>query len=397
MKITTLIALVLFVAVNPRAIAGMSSSGGERITTEQNPWFLGDESVRYCILRSDDFSMPLERAANVLSEVMSDWTTTLAKLDPTPLETPAGKRRLTLSFTQVPCESAELKIYFGASDDAIQEALKFYAAETVGFALRQSYDQVLGRAKGLVWIAPDQGLQKYRGPMFATDVWTHEVALHNVLLHELGHVFGFPHDDDVKIVDSFMASTFPAAQLEREHFDKATSNELIQRNWRHTTGQFCGENASFPDDMAYFDALFGALSLHFCLRYERNFVGDFGQLYLEQMDGHGQLLKSLPLQGIYGAPAAAPFGSPNVWTDFTLYANYLDPQTNRYQGHAFFKAERSFLEQAWVVVAGKRISVLVGTATSTAVQLQFTVDEPGDDRLRYHVMLLNQDVQGDHH
>lgn len=33
---------------------GMTSSGGELIVSEDNPWFVGERAVSYCVLRPSD-------------------------------------------------------------------------------------------------------------------------------------------------------------------------------------------------------------------------------------------------------------------------------------------------------------------------------------------------------
>lgn len=52
---------------------GMTSSGGEFITTEKNPWFIGVADIRYCINKSENFSVKIDAARKIIKAAIKDW------------------------------------------------------------------------------------------------------------------------------------------------------------------------------------------------------------------------------------------------------------------------------------------------------------------------------------
>src|SRR5688572_27667822 len=68
----------------PPLYGDMTSSGGELLTVEKNPWFIGSKPVHYCIIKGEDFSASLNSSKQVIKEAIDDWTRTLSKLNSIP-------------------------------------------------------------------------------------------------------------------------------------------------------------------------------------------------------------------------------------------------------------------------------------------------------------------------
>lgn len=196
MKLFPAVTSLLFIAT---AQAGtMTSSGTEsRPLTSNNPWYVGEETVRYCIQADSSFSVNIRDASAQIMEAIEDWLMTLKSLRPeTGLsDFAAGKaRRWATRFKAVQCTANhELTFRLGLPSEAVKTALgsdlKFFA----GLALRESFDDATGRTSGTVWLASDIGETRFQGATRVKKFWLEGSNLYNVLLHELGHVMGFPH------------------------------------------------------------------------------------------------------------------------------------------------------------------------------------------------------------
>lgn len=184
------------------AFAGNSSGGGaEFITTERNPWFIGNAPVRYCVERSTTTFSPNDAAIDAaLQSALANWAQTISAMRPAPttFDIFAGSaKNLTTSFIREVCnESTELHFFFGVSNQLIRESLQHLAHYTLSFAKQTEFDPLLGRAKGIIWLSGDIGPEAFQGPHRPGEFWGFGASLYNVLLHEIGHVYGFGHSSN---------------------------------------------------------------------------------------------------------------------------------------------------------------------------------------------------------
>ncbi len=218
---------------------GMTSSGAEFLTTENNPWFIGDEVVHYCIERSDAFSLSREGSSQILRDVFVDWTRTITKLKPieTAFVLPDGKKKnLTLRFEEVDCiQSHELTFLLGVNTPDVETTLNHMARYTAAFAAKVPVSDETGRtSQGMIWLTADRGDKAYAGP--ATPLfWSQPDVFYSVIAHEIGHIFGLQHG-----LDGIMNEDVPARILIRPPKQKVTPAIYEYSGWQNRGDRFCG-------------------------------------------------------------------------------------------------------------------------------------------------------------
>lgn len=202
---------VLFKIPLSFAGGGMTSGGlGDKFhltkETFNAAWFLGDAPVKYCLKVSKTFSMPensesnLESIRSVLKNSLGDWLVTINELNRM-AATARSPYHLATQFSEVECGHGEdLTFYFGVVEDDVKTLLDTAKIAPAAFSFIRSYDEQKGRAKGYVWMCPDQ--LKYRfqnnGPLDGRSSpqdgwWSAKGRVKLVLMHEIGHIFGIPH------------------------------------------------------------------------------------------------------------------------------------------------------------------------------------------------------------
>lgn len=221
---------------------GMVTSGGEYVTTEKNPWFLGTDPVKYCVEHSDaDFSVSKPQIESLIRLSLGEWTHTISQLHqhPTPAEVIGGKRAVVSGNFEAQTEcSAETQLTFilGKRNPEIEETLQHSARYVIAIAKQTEFNDETGEAKGYIWVNADQGPNVYTGPRWKeTGFWQHDKSLKNVLLHEIGHTLGFDHD-----AVGVMGHSVPRnAAMVATNFEQDVSKLLLHR-WYLDRREFCG-------------------------------------------------------------------------------------------------------------------------------------------------------------
>jgi hypothetical protein len=175
---------------------GISSSGtGEFASPAHNPWFIGRGAVSYCIDWTSDFSLSKDRSSQVVEGVLADWVRSISTQEIAPFK---GNSFATNFVSEACSEDTDLRFMFGSSNTDIERLRDAgYLSNKLGFAAQSSFDFSTNRAKGMIWLAPDLGPEekRYKGEFLIPTFWSQYNVLWNVLLHEVGHVFGFSHQD----------------------------------------------------------------------------------------------------------------------------------------------------------------------------------------------------------
>lgn len=234
----------------------IEGNGGEHITNEQNPWFLGSDPVHYCLKHDPTaFSVDPDQVRKVIHEALQTWLGFIKTSYPYKLEAPLllaqkGITSLALDFSEVSCaEPHELVFLLGVTDSDISDALEYRAKEIIALSFRDEYSDDVGRAKGRIWLTPDLGDRRYQGPNPGPGFWGKQHHLQNVMTHELGHVFGVKHSEV-----GLMAADFPAKMLEFG-LNTTVGQDSLQNNFK-MCGKIFRKEDSYRDPKAALAKLF---------------------------------------------------------------------------------------------------------------------------------------------
>jgi hypothetical protein len=188
-----------------------SSSGGELFRDARNPWFIRDtEEVSYCVqIDEEHFGASKEQVSESIKVAIAFWQREFTNA-PMPTLPDYGPLKLAgQRFIEKSCgQSIDLSFQFGVlsqeQHDYLVDPTK-YAAVTV----RTNYNEDgQMRAKGFIYVSPANGpLAYHRRNLQNTEPWQkgNGVNLQLALVHELGHVFGLPHNGGL---GELMSETF---------------------------------------------------------------------------------------------------------------------------------------------------------------------------------------------
>lgn len=174
-----------------------SSGGGEYLITQNNPWFMGSEPVKWCIDHggADKFSLPLNNAKIEIENAIKLLTNQLksiqdydSNLETSPSNPKYYKRKCGVSKTPNgwtrdceegvmasynfvytgDCASASLTFVLGNNEnEQIKSLIKDLGQDKfqklAGIAMRTEYSQETLRGKGFIYIAADKGSLQYSG------------------------------------------------------------------------------------------------------------------------------------------------------------------------------------------------------------------------------------------
>lgn len=176
---------------------GWVSSGGELFKDAHNPWFVKNTKQVYYCIKSDEVTMSqtAEDLPQVINEALKFWANEFSKT--VSEETPGRFDLGGQDFILVDCkdEKVDIRFLFGYSTLTTDEIKYLVKPEKyIGVSVRTSYDKVNLKAKGFVYISSDKGDHAYENNGTLTqEAWKNKKLLQYALMHELGHVFGFPH------------------------------------------------------------------------------------------------------------------------------------------------------------------------------------------------------------
>lgn len=204
------------------------------ITNENNPWFLSDkdkDTFTYCLSVPNEadysnlYSISLENADQLINTALAQWHEVLEKmrsainykiedqiflnnqLDDLNILDRNPKKIVSLA-TKVPCEEKPDLVFLFAPENS-QNITQIKNIDTkIGAAIRTDYNADRLWSSGIIWVVPDK-INSIAN--LSENIWQDLWRFHAVILHELGHVYGFPHNS-IEI----MEESFPLAIVSRE-------------------------------------------------------------------------------------------------------------------------------------------------------------------------------------
>ncbi len=189
----------------------ITSSGGYLYGFETNPWFLQNtEEVKYCIdMDEENFGVTKEKAQSAITFAIDTWKSQLQKVEydrfgEEELKPWREIRLGTQTFSEVSCDdqNVSLRLQLGKLSEAQKVQVgdpKRYVAK----AFETSYDEINMRGAGFIYLAPESGPLRPDEPNAEEHFWTRSdgFSLKYVLMHEMGHVFGFGHSENLLMAE----------------------------------------------------------------------------------------------------------------------------------------------------------------------------------------------------
>lgn len=178
---------------------GWVSGGAGFNKSQDNIWYLGTGSMKYCYLRAEDYPINDQEIEDLIIESFMNWQNFFKKYEmvSNTLRVPTRKNyvlhggsssKMAHNFVSIGhCPKEEnkgkvgevLHLYFGVTNKII-DGYKLFSAETsLGVAIRPKFNHKTYRNGGYLWIG---------------NVSSDKKRIKHLLLHELGHVFGMKHN-----------------------------------------------------------------------------------------------------------------------------------------------------------------------------------------------------------
>lgn len=187
--------------------AGISTNGGSLTKDQNNVWYLGDQTVRYCVEHDSTSPIVQDEVRQLIRHAINDWKDFFKKyqLDQLAFDNLKNHSQLKLSLKfeeQKSCDEDPELLRFIFSDEVpyLKSGITIDEIKnSLALAIRSDYNHKTYRNGGVVWIR---------------DVPLTKRQLKHLLLHELGHIFGMEHDSvyvmDTHVADQIVKTNYSA-------------------------------------------------------------------------------------------------------------------------------------------------------------------------------------------
>ncbi len=199
---------ILFINAHS-AFAGWTSGGGELIADAHNPWFLDNTTtVSYCIsIDQSNFGLNVEQIDEQFQKALRFWRAQFQTAVNKIAINGQSFHLATQVFTRQSCgndldqPNVDLVLQMGVlTDKQVRQLpdMKLFAALTI----RTEYNLETLAGRGFMYVAPERGPRALGFANLVDYIWSGDSGqrLFETFVHELGHLFGFPHSDSPKIM-----------------------------------------------------------------------------------------------------------------------------------------------------------------------------------------------------
>ena len=350
-----LVGMFLSLIFASQAYAGWTSGGGEILRDSQNPWFLpiNTPTVKYCIEMDDkNFGASKVEARKAIVQALAFWKKQFAS---TANSVSIGSYSAVLAqhdFQEVPCQYEDIKFQFGTLS-AEQFACLKDPTKLVASTVRTSYDTKQLQGKGFIYVSPSRGPLKMKAKDLIDNPWGQNggVLLVPTLIHELGHTFGIPHNQDIFV----MKEDFP------EKLVTSTPNNFEANTWTNlvTSGMIDDIQLFQFTGTTYVSAMMG------CKSFENSPYVDVSEKFFgfsyNDFNCYGYTMKDYQFN-ILGyrdesTNAATVLGTATI--DPNAVVAPLMTSLNRSLVEFFFPEDQTVFNQSGVSLAGKKLTIVM--------------------------------------
>ncbi len=188
MKKHYLITLWILLTTKIFAAGGASSGGGDLLAPDHDAaWFLGNDTIQYCVDINDSFSLLKEDVIQDIKNAFSQWKDYIELKN---INRESELPQINTNFKYIgDCNNhanADVYFYVGVLNEKVNKVMPYYT-NPLAFTYKETYDFQKGRGKGFVWfreVAEVYGMEQS---------WKHNNAFYGMVLHEIGHVLGNGH------------------------------------------------------------------------------------------------------------------------------------------------------------------------------------------------------------